>query len=178
MNNHIKRYNLLVEGPDCSGKSTVVERLKNLLHWDAKSLHHQEGDQFKRYVREYALADNVVFDRGHFSEEVYSRLWRGGSPFLPQQKNILNALCQQMMIVIFVSPPLEIIQQRYQQRAFEQQIQFQELEQSRVLFCETMKEVPHILYASQDYEELEALLEKVKEVIQYETLCPAGGTGL
>ena len=52
---------IIIEGPDCSGKSTVVERIKNMLRWDSKSLHHQPGNQFKRYLKEYALNDNIVF---------------------------------------------------------------------------------------------------------------------
>ena len=72
----MKISKIIVEGPDCSGKSTVVERIKNMLCWDSKSLHHKEGNQFLRYLREYVLNENVVFDRAHFSEEAYSHLWR------------------------------------------------------------------------------------------------------
>ena len=83
---------IIVEGPDCSGKSTLVDTLKNRLLWDAKSLHHKEGNQFQRYLKEYALGEEVVFNRAHFSENVYSKLWRGGSPFLEKEKEILNDL--------------------------------------------------------------------------------------
>ncbi len=175
---------ILVEGPDCSGKSTVVERLKNMLRWDATSLHHREGDQFQRYLREYALAENVVFDRGHFSEEVYSRLWRGGSPFSPSEREILNAICTQSMIIIFACPSLELMKQRYHQRPFEQQIKLVELEESRTLFCATIEQIPHILYTSQNYEELDTLLRQVQQmipaqkVIGYEIVRTAGRTSV
>jgi len=181
MDHPAKKYNLkviLVEGPDCSGKSTVVERLKNMLHWDSKALQHQEGNQFQRYLREYAHADKVIFDRGHFSEEVYSLLWRKGSPFSVQEKDILAALCQQMMLIIFVCPPVEIMKRRYRQRLFQQQIKFGELEPSRILFCEVMRTIPHIVYTSQNYEELDLLLNRIKEVMPNKTLCPASGTSL
>ena len=62
----IKR--IIIEGPDCSGKSTVVDRVKNELRWDSKSLHHREVYQFYRYLKEYSSANQIVFDRSHFSE--------------------------------------------------------------------------------------------------------------
>ena len=85
----MEKKRIIVEGPDCSGKSTVVHRIKNALRWDSKSLHHKGGDQFSRYLREYANNDCIVFDRSHFSEIVYSKLWRNGSPFTEIESNIL-----------------------------------------------------------------------------------------
>ena len=67
-----KIIRIIVEGPDCSGKSTLVNRTKNDLRWDSKSLHHKEGNQFLRYLKEYAFSEQIVLDRSHFSEEVYS----------------------------------------------------------------------------------------------------------
>lgn len=152
---------ILVEGPDCSGKTTLVERLKNELQWDAKSLHHLEGNQFTRYLREYALQERIVFNRGHYSEVAYGKLWRNGNPFSEPEKNILDQLSQQNMIIIFTCPSLEILQQRYQERDFQQQIKFEELAAIRRNFCELFQNIPHLLYQSTSYEELSSFIEKV-----------------
>ena len=157
---------ILIEGPDCSGKTTLVERLKNELHWDAKSLHHVKGNQFKRYLREYALQEQTIFNRGHYSEAAYGELWRGADPFSPEEKNILDQICRQNMIIIFACPSLEILQQRYQQRNFPQQIKYEELGAIRKNFCELMQDVPNLLYQSASYEELQSLLEQVTGLVK------------
>jgi len=158
--------NIIVEGPDCSGKSSVVNRIKNELRWDSKSLHHREGDQFNRYLKEYALSTNTVFDRSHFSEEVYSILWRNGSPFSEKEKNILNEICKLKVLIIFACPKLKVMQARYESRSYEQQIRFDELAKSRGLFCNVFTDVPHIIYYSDNYEELDGLVERIKEMIK------------
>ncbi|HLF53621.1 MAG TPA: hypothetical protein VI544_00400 [Candidatus Nanoarchaeia archaeon] len=162
----MKISKIIVEGPDCSGKSTLVERLKNKLKWDSKSLHHKEGNQFQRYLHEYAFADNVVFDRSHISEEVYGTLWRGGSSFMKSEKEILDCLIKYNSIIIFACPPLDVMKERYKLKGFEQQISIEELEKSRELFLLRLINIPHLLYASRDYSELNALLQKVVEMIK------------
>lgn len=157
---------ILVEGPDCSGKTTLVERLKNELHWDAKSLHHLEGNQFKRYLKEYALQENIIFNRGHYSEIAYGKLWRGGNPFSKEEQMILDQISKQNMILIFASPPLEVLQQRYRERDFSQQLKYKELGLIQHHFCEMMQDVPHLLYLSSSYDELQYLTQNVVGKIQ------------
>lgn len=157
---------IIIEGPDCSGKSTVVERIKNMLHWDSKSLHHKPGNQFSRYLKEYVLNENIVFDRSHFSELVYSILWRDGNPFFGRELEILNNLVQRDTLIIFTCPDINVIKQRYKNRSFNQQIKFSELEKSRELFCNVFDKIPYIIYKSENYEELDELLAKVKEMIK------------
>ncbi len=153
---------VLIEGPDCSGKSTAVDRIKNALRWDAKSLHHRGVDQFERYVREYSLNENTVLDRGHFSEAVYGELWRGGNPFSEEEMKMLNFFAQRKSVIVFVCPALETMKQRYGQRNFQQQISSSELESSRNLFQKYLKEVNVIPYESSSYQELDELVAKIK----------------
>ena len=159
-----KPMRIIVEGPDCSGKSTVVDRIKNALRWDSKSLHHKEGDQFLRYLKEYALNSQIVFDRSHFSEIVYSILWRNGSPFSGKEKEMLDELCRYRTLIIFTCPDLKTMKKRYNERKFMQQIKYNELERSRKLFCQMFRNIPYILYRSENYDELEALVKKVAEM--------------
>ncbi len=152
---------ILVEGPDCSGKTTLVERLKNELRWDAKALHHLNGNQFNRYLKEYALQEKIIFNRGHYSEIAYGKLWRAGNPFSAEEQQILDKICQQNMVIIFACPPLEVLQHRYRKRNFQQQIKYEELELVRNNFCEFMESVPHLLYQSASYDELQSLVTNV-----------------
>ena len=155
---------VIIEGMDCSGKSTIVERVKNNLRWDSKSLHHIEGDQFRRYLREYAFNDKTVFDRSHFSEIVYSTLWREGNPFSKMEKAILDGYCTSKTLIVFACPELDVMRERYKQRGFEQQIKLSELEKSRKLFYDIFKDIPHLKYRSRDFNELSELVDKIKSV--------------
>lgn len=161
-----KKYRkVIVEGPDCSGKSTLVERLKNTLRWDSKYLRHSDGNQFFRYLKEYSHQESIVFDRSHFSEAVYGQLWRGGSPFNDKEKQILDDICDMHGLVIFCIPSLEDMESRYNGRRFEQQITLDELNKSRELFLAESKHA-HIIYNSRDFDELEEVINRVKGMVQ------------
>jgi broad-specificity NMP kinase len=166
-----KKNTILVEGPDCSGKSTLVDRLKNTLRWDAKSLHHRAGNQFKRYLREYALLERTVIDRSHFSEQVYSIMWRGGSPFTPVEKEILDKITLNQSLIILVCPPVDVLRKRYLERTYSQQIKLEELEYSRKLFMGELGGICTIHYQSRDHEELNRVVSEVKN---HEALCSSG----
>lgn len=158
--------NIIVEGPDCSGKSTLVDRVKNELRWDSRALHHKEGDQFLRYLREYASLDQTVIDRAHFSEDVYSALWNRKTPFSDEERNILDGICKARTLILFAYPSIEAMQQRYNARNFKQTIQFDELVKSRELFHQRLHPICDIVYTSSDYEELENVVEKVKRMVR------------
>ena len=155
----IKR--IFLEGPDCSGKSTAIDRIKNALRWDSKSLHHRDGDQFQRYLQEYCSAERIVFDRSHISESVYGQMWRGGNPFTKEEFNFLNFYMQREGLVIFDLPSEETLISRYRARNFQQQIKEEELTLARNLFLEKSEPVPHILYTSSSYRELDDLVVEV-----------------
>jgi guanylate kinase len=161
---------IIVDGPDCSGKSTLVERLKNTLKWDAKSLHHRPGNQFQRYLKEYAFLENTVIDRSHFSEEVYSKMWRGGSPFSFDEKEILDKLSSQKSLIVLVCPSADVLKQRYLGRNYPQQIKLEELEYSRELFLAELGGICNIHYQSKDYEELDKIIMEVRN----EIVCSSG----
>lgn len=164
MKNKILR--IIVEGPDCSGKSTLVNRLKNILRWDSKSLHHRDGEQFFRYIKEYILAEQIIFDRGHFSEEVYSKLWRGGSPFTKEEKTILNQICKMNTLIIFACPKLEILEKRYLSRKHFQQISLGELKKARALFIKEMRKQDILISSSENHKEMEQLIRKIQSLIK------------
>lgn len=156
---------IIVEGPDCSGKSTLVERLKNTLHWDSKSLHHMEGNQFYRYLKEYSNQEYIVFDRSHYSEEVYSKMWRGGSPFSREEKKILNKVSKHNTLIIFSIPKKSVLEKRYKKRDFKQQISLFDLKKSYLFFMKELGNADPIIYKSSNYKELDLLIDKIKKEI-------------
>ncbi len=164
MNKKINR--ILVEGPDCSGKSTLVNRIKNDLKWDSRSLHHQEGDQFYRYLREYANAENVVFDRGHISEKIYSFMWGRTKPFPNGGVDILDSLVRQKFVLILACPEIDVLERRYKKRKFQQEIKLDELDQSRNFFRLYCNKFEPLIYKSENYEELDQIMKKIKELIK------------
>lgn len=161
---------ILIEGPDCSGKSTALDRIKNTLRWDAKSLHHLEGDQFQRYIKEYCSSEKIVFDRGHISELVYGKMWRGGNPFTEKEQTNLDFYLQRKGLIIFALPSEEVLIERYRKRNFQQQIKENELAQARNLFLEYSKKIPHILYKSSSIQELNELVAEVLKRTHDQTL--------
>ena len=161
----MKKSIILVEGPDCSGKSTLINRVKNTLRWDCKSLHHRSGNQFQRYLQEYASSKDMVIDRGHISEEVYSTLWKRETPFSKSEKKILDDIVTEQYLIIFSCPSLDTLQERYRQRTFKQQISLAELEVSRELFLNTMQSFPYISYNSNNYEELDLLVARIEKEV-------------
>jgi guanylate kinase len=156
---------IIIEGPDCSGKSTLVERLKNSLHWDSKYLRHAGKNQFFRYLCEYATQKKTVFDRAHFSEEVYSHMWRGGSPFATGEKKILDEICTLHALTIFCLPSKEDMIARYNSRDFDQQITLEEMIESYEAFAKQADKFGDMVYCSQNYTELDELVEKVSGLV-------------
>ena len=131
------------------------------MRWDSKSLHHLEGNQFDRYSKEYILNENVVFDRSHISEIIYSQMWRGGSPFSKNEEKFLDYLSNKNSLIIFTNPPIEKIKERYLSRNYDQQISLNELNKSRELFIKKFENLDFIEYNSKNLEELNKIVNLV-----------------
>ncbi|MBY0110171.1 MAG: hypothetical protein K2X90_03615 [Candidatus Babeliaceae bacterium] len=161
---HRKIKGIVVEGTDCSGKTTLMDVLKSrLCHlgWDIVNLGHRDGNQFDRYMSHYLHADKVIFDRGHFSEIVHGNLWRAGHGMSTKEVNDLNEYVFTNFLVIFVHAPEEILKERYYARAFNQIIKSDELAivQSRLAALLTH---PYVLkYDSSSLNERDVMVEKV-----------------
>ena len=58
------------------------------------------------------------------------------------------------------------MQQRYRERGFEQQIKLEELERCRTVFTAALEKIPHLLYTSQNFAELDQLILRVRKEIE------------
>ncbi len=122
--------NIIVEGSDCSGKTTLIDALHDRLShlgWNIINLGHEDGDQFKRYMNSYVNAHKAIFDRSHFSEMVYGDLWRGGHGMSTQEISDLNDYVYSNFLVVFAYAPENILKERYHSRSYDQTIKSDEL---------------------------------------------------
>lgn len=121
---------VIVEGSDCSGKTTLINHLASKLSsygWDEIDLRHRNGDQFERFLKAYINSERVLFDRAHFSEIVFGNLWRGGNQFNDWQLQILNKYSLENFIVVFAFTSEDILINRYKARKNHQVIKQEEL---------------------------------------------------
>lgn len=112
---------VLVEGPDCAGKTTLVKKLKAAVAgrgWDVMQMGHRPGDQFKRYLKAYLEADRMLIDRGHFSEVVYSNIGRGGRHFAPWERAFLDEIVRREFISVLCIAPPDLLRTRQMARDY------------------------------------------------------------
>lgn len=164
------KVNILIEGMDCAGKSTLAKELKNKLRWDMKCLGHREGDQFGRYLKEYSTVETVL-ERGHISEDVYSPIFKRETPFTAPQKDTLDNILRERFLIVMCIPDLETAEKRYKARGnMFQPLPFEDMRRAHVLFENYMKRFENdkrlFIYRSSDVNELKNIIETLKSVIE------------
>lgn len=96
---------LIIEGPDLVGKTTLAKKMLNLLNSAAKMPHiyahfsklPDGWDYFWNYLER--ASRNIVQDRFHFSEIVYSfvcRYHKGQSPLTPERYRVVDGILRQL----------------------------------------------------------------------------------
>ncbi len=172
----VKKYykKNIVEGPDRSGKSTLVKKLKEELKWDAIYLGHRETSytgeriiQKDRYINFYASLEGTVFDRSHISEVVYSKIYRREEiPF--NDRKFLDYVASKDSIIIFALPGLETVLERYRNtpKILRGKISEEEIKKSYNLFKEEKENYWHETYTETTFEGLESFVKKIALYIQ------------
>lgn len=154
---------ILIEGVECAGKTTLIKGVRDkIVPWDAKYLAHQPGQQFERFMYEYMVNRNIIFNRGHFSEAVYSRLWGRETPFQPHELQVLNDYARRNLLVVLCEADVDTLVRRYGERDHFQKAAAPELEKIKQLFEEQFEGVECIRYVSTDQQTLERALEELK----------------
>ena len=159
--------NIIVEGVECGGKTTLIgEMRRQMKGWDLKFLGHKDGDQFRRYTWEYQVNKGTIFNRAHYSEIVYSRLWGREEPFTSAQRECLDTLAAEDSIIILAFPQKEIMFDRYKQREYAQMAKLEELVKIHDIFGEVMQKVPCLVYISENMDVMYAMVEQVKRIVE------------
>jgi len=159
---------IIVEGVDCSGKTTLIREVKSHLSrfgWDALDSSHRSGPQFERYFDLYVNAERVIFDRAHFSEVVFGDLWRSGNHFLPSQREWLDRFAFQNMIVVWCTAPAEVLERRYAEREILQTIDKTELKETQERFGRIFSDSGAIVYESVSEEALHRMAHDIVNTV-------------
>lgn len=107
---------LILEGPDCAGKSTMAKDLAERLQLDIiKSTYY--GPKTSDAYRERLACHDAVIDRCWISEVIYSKYFGYDSSVDDFTDKLLNDCCVKMRIPIVVMlPPIDLIIYRMRER--------------------------------------------------------------
>jgi adenylate kinase family enzyme len=167
----MKYQNIMIEGIDGAGKSTLVKEIANRFNLDIRVLGHQSGDQFGRYLAEYASHRHTVFERGHISEAVYSKLFGRPLPFTIGQQQLLDSVLRETSIIILADPDTALAAKRLVQRQHVHQVvRASQLAAGQRLFREAIRNHTHrsrlLTYRSANFEELESILKTLQQQLE------------
>lgn len=163
-----RKLGIIVEGGDCSGKTTLVNRLRSKLSpqgWYSLSLSHRTTHQFERYLAKYLSDERIIYDRAHFSEIVYGKLWRAHAGFTTWQQQFLHDFVLDNFIVVLVQAPRGTLMQRYRARHQAQTIDISELEKAQDMFQREMRDRNIIQYHATDLESLDQVVNQVMAML-------------
>lgn len=111
--------NIILEGPDCAGKSTMANELADFYGLDIiKST--RKGPKTLGTYRERLACHNVVIDRCWISDMIYAKYF-GKAPMIDDfYDRVLREACTRRHIPIVVMlPPLDVIKRRMSVRGDE-----------------------------------------------------------
>ena len=130
------------------------------------SLSHRAMHQFERYLVKYVSDERIVYDRAHFSEIVYGKLWRGYTSFTTWQQQFLHDFVLNNFVVVLVQAPRDTLMQRYRARHQAQVIDISELEKAQDMFQEEMRDRRIIQYHATDFGALDQVVNQVVAMLE------------
>jgi len=107
---------IILEGPDCGGKSTLAELWplpeSNKIHFS-----HQEDKltAYKKFLSEHRGRD-MLLDRFHISEQVYGPILRNSNELLYTGRFLERELLADASCVVLCLPPWPIVRYQWQKR--------------------------------------------------------------
>lgn len=157
---------IIVEGIDCSGKSTLIKNIKLMLKkyggFDVKELEHIEcNSQYERYLYEYASARKIIFHRSHISESVFGKHLRNSTPFTDKEDEILNKIVNNDFIVILAEVNYSMFQSRLMGTKKYQVIKERDYLAITERFKHAMLNIKHFKYSSDSTDSMVKMCETV-----------------
>jgi len=161
---------VIVEGIDCSGKSSLIKALKYKLKkyggYDVKELEHKDiSNQFSRYALEYLSVSHTLFDRSHISEIVFGSILRNTIPFSSFQIKILNEIVSSEFVTVLATPSYDDFISRYQETRKYQVISVTDFNKINDKFIESCAYVNSIVYRSSSFNELEEVSNDIVNLL-------------
>lgn len=158
---------VVVDGIGCAGKSELITALKEDLKahggYDVRELDHRDdNDQFRRYLREYASGEHVLFHRCHISETVFGQILRSQLPFSKHELATLDAILSLRFVCILAEPPDFItFANRMTKRSRRPSVGESEYVDAVEAFRTAFQSIPHERYISLSLHELARMRERV-----------------
>lgn len=126
--------NVILEGPDATGKTTLAEKLRDKF---GMTIHHSTSKTRNDLNYHMDLLDyrqNTVFDRFHLGEMVYPEIYDRKAKLNQGEIDIINKaiIDNNDMLIIFITSNMDIIKERLIERGEENYIP--EMEQQNELF--------------------------------------------
>lgn len=110
---------IIIEGPDCAGKSTLAEKLANALDMNILKMTANGGQSVPEYLQKLAC-DGIIIDRCWVSEQIYSDLFKREPRIDDDDAEALTEFCGLVGIpIIVLLPPLHVIIDRLSERGDE-----------------------------------------------------------
>lgn len=110
---------IIIEGPDCAGKSTLVKSLAGALDMNILKMTANGGQSVPEYLQKLKC-DGVIIDRCWVSEQIYSDLFKREPRIDRNDAEALTDWCEYMGIpIIVLLPPLHVIIDRLNERGDE-----------------------------------------------------------
>jgi thymidylate kinase len=164
-----RKKGIIIEGVECAGKSTLIQKLRSeVIPWDCKMLGHKSVNQFDRFISEYVNGSEVIFNRSHLSELVYSELFNRETPFSPEERKVLDEYIGRHYVVVLCEAETPILVERYKTRDYDQKVNENELNHIKEIFITQCSSVKVINYNGSSKEALSEIIPIIQLALKGE----------
>lgn len=122
--------NIIVEGPDCAGKTTLIENLKNYIPPPVGYVHHgpykDESDIAHHYIESLSFNRGMttLIDRCWISEQIYSQFYGRSNRLSDENIAELEDMAHKVhTVIIFCLPPINVCFTKFLERKHEEYLE-------------------------------------------------------
>jgi len=145
------RNAIIIEGPDCSGKTTLAKRISEYYN-NELDIVHCTGHDPKDYdfYLQLMKKKNVVYDRHFIGEMIYPAIFDRKPCLTNREFNKLKTFAEVNNIpVIVVAPPEEVLMKRLDEERPNEEIEIKRtIRMARAQFFEIAKNNPYFILVS------------------------------
>lgn len=141
---------IIIEGVDCSGKSTLVDKLVEQLGVDNTTVLHKGPPTHSNAIEEYiwplsgyfpGSSKHIICDRWHIGEMIYPLIFKRKGIMSPQQFTTIDDVISQLGgFIVYLEPDLDILYKRFAERG-DESMTSSTLFKSYVAFCMFMTDM-------------------------------------
>lgn len=123
---------IIIEGPDCCGKSTLCNNLQERVLPSYYGYVHNESDKdldenalIYKYQQQLVGQESTIIDRSWPSEMIYGKLFRNGYSRVSEDcdQRFAHGLDLRNDLMIFCIVPIEVVEATYRSRQDEEMVQ-------------------------------------------------------